>query len=109
MRPENRTGEGECYQVNTGVRAVFSNTSRSLVSLMVNGRPVEDQALYSLVLQGYHLKNAKAYLDLNPDELTCSGPVRVAATSAQTVLREWLLAHQNVDRKIEGRLVYNDE
>ena len=109
MRPENRTGEGECYQVNTGVRAVFSNTSRSLVSLAVNGRPVEDQALYSLVLQGYHLKNVKAYLDLNPDELTCSGPVRVAATSAQTVLREWLLAHQNVDRKIEGRLVYNDD
>ncbi len=109
MRPENRTGEGECYQVNTGVRAAYSNASRSLVTLTINGAPVEDEVTYSLILQGYHLKNVKSYLDLEPGDLICSGPSRVASTSAQTVLREWLLAHQNVDRKIEGRLVYNDD
>jgi len=108
MRPENRDGEGECYQVNAGVRARYSNTSRSLVSLELNGRPVEDEATYSLVLQGYHAKNAKPYLDLDPDQLTAAGPSRVVATSAQTVIKEWLAAHQNVDRKIEGRLVYEE-
>ena len=74
----------------------------------MNGRPVDDNATYTLLLQGYHAKNAKAYLDLTPEELTAAGPGKVAATSAQTVLREWLLAHQNVGSKIEGRLVYQD-
>jgi 5'-nucleotidase / UDP-sugar diphosphatase len=108
MRPENRDGEGECYQVNTGVRAVYSNAARSLVSLSVNGIPVDDEATYTLILQGYHAKNVRPYLDLAPEELTAAAPSRVAATSAQTVLKEWLLSNQNVDRKIEGRLVYED-
>ena len=37
MRPENRNGEGECYQVNAGVRAVYDEVSRQLVSLSVDG------------------------------------------------------------------------
>jgi len=108
MRPENRDCEGECYQVNAGVRARYSNGARSLVSLEVGGAPVEDEASYTLILQGYHAKNVKPYLDLDPDELTAVAPSRVAATSAQTVLKEWLMTHQNVDRRIEGRLVYED-
>ncbi len=108
MRPENRDGEGECYQVNSAVRAGYSNASAGLVSLAVNGIPVEDGRTYTLILQGYHAKNAKPYLDLAPEELTAAGPSKVAATSAQTVLREWLIAHQNVSRKVEGRLVYQD-
>jgi hypothetical protein len=94
--------------VNTGVRARYSNAARNLVSLEVNGAPVDDGAAYTLILQGYHAKNVKPYLDLAPEELTAGGPSKVAATSAQTVLKEWLLAHQNVDRKIEGRLVYEE-
>lgn len=108
MRPDNRDGEGECYQVNSRVAAVYSNASRALVSLTIAGVPVEDAATYSLILQGYHLKNVKAYLDLEPADLVSAGPSRIAASSVQTVLREWLLAHQNVDRKIEGRLAYQD-
>lgn len=108
MRPANRDGEGECYQVNSAVRAVYANTTPGLVSLSVNGVPVHDETTYTVILQGYHAKNAKQYLDLAPDELMAAGPARVAATSAQTVLREWLLAHQNVGSKIEGRLAYED-
>jgi 5'-nucleotidase/UDP-sugar diphosphatase len=90
------------------VRARYSNASHSLVSLEVNGAPVTDDATYTLILQGYHAKNCKPYLDLTIEDLTAAAPSRVAATSAQTVLKEWLIAHQNVDRKIEGRLVYAD-
>jgi 5'-nucleotidase/UDP-sugar diphosphatase len=106
MRPENRDGEGECYQVNAAVHAVYSDSRKQLVSLKLNGVPVDDSAVYGLVLQGYHAKNARAYLDLEPSDLTGRAPGRVVATSAQTVLREWLAAHQNDGRKVEGRLVY---
>jgi 5'-nucleotidase len=108
MRPENRDGEGECYQVNGAVRARYSNAERRLVSLELNGAPVDEAATYSIILQGYHAKNAKPYLDLDPEDLTTHGAGRVAATSAQTVLKEWLAAHQNDGRKVEGRLTYTD-
>jgi 5'-nucleotidase len=74
----------------------------------VNGAPVEDDTMYTVALQGYHAKNVKPYLGLDPEELTAGGPSRVVSTSAQTVLREWLAAHQNVRRKIEGRLLYDE-
>lgn len=106
MRPENRDGEGECYQVNSALRAVYSNPDRRLASLELKGVPVDDAGRYSMILQGYHAKNAKAYLDLDPADLSALGPSRVAATSAQTVLKEWLAAHQNESRKVEGRLTY---
>jgi 5'-nucleotidase/UDP-sugar diphosphatase len=108
MRPENRDGEGECYQVNASVQARYSNAARGLVSLEVHGEAVRDETSYTLVLQGYHAKNAKPYLDLDPEELTAIGPGYMVSTSAQTVLKEWLTAHQNIDRRIEGRLVYED-
>jgi hypothetical protein len=92
--------------VNSAVRAVYSSSNHELVSLEVNGTPVADEAVFRLVLQGYHAKNAKLYLDLEPEELTAHAPNRVLATSAQTVLKEWLAAHQNESRKVEGRLVY---
>jgi 5'-nucleotidase / UDP-sugar diphosphatase len=106
MRPENRDGEGECYQVNGAVRAVYSDSERRLVSLELKGAPVDDEAVYGLILQGYHAKNAKAYLDLDAVDLTERAPGKVVATSAQTVLKEWLAAHQNDVRKVQGRLVY---
>ena len=108
MRLENRDGEGECYQVNAAVRAVYSDSQRRLLSLDVNGAPVEDEATYSIILQGYHAKNAKAYLDLDAEELSALGPGRVAATSAQSVLKEWLSLHQNDNRRVEGRLAYRE-
>jgi 5'-nucleotidase/UDP-sugar diphosphatase len=108
MRLENRDGEGECYQVNSAVRAVYSNAAPGLASLSVNGVPVDDAATYTVLLQGYHAANSTAYLNLTPEELTAAGASTVVATSAQTVLREWLSGHQNVGRKLEGRLVYED-
>jgi 5'-nucleotidase len=106
MRPENRNGEGECYQVNSSIRAVYSDSSRELVSLEVNGAPVADETVFRLILQGYHAKNAGLYLNVEPEELTAIAPSRVLATSAQTVLKEWLGTHQNESRKVEGRLLY---
>ncbi len=108
MRPENRTGEGECYQVNAGVRAVYVNGDHHLESLAVGGRPVEDEVTYSLLLSGYHLSNCKAYLDVSAEEMLAVGPQKVFSTSMRDVLEEYFRNHQNEERKVEGRLVYRD-
>ncbi len=106
MRTENRDGEGECYQTNQGVEAVYNDKARRLVSLKIKGKPVGNKKNYTICLQGYHFKNAPAYLNLTHEELLSSGQEKMVATSAQQVLEEYLRNHQNLSRQIEGRLVY---
>ena len=106
MRPENRNSEGECYQVNGRVNAVYDDGKRRLVSLYVDEIPVSDEEFYTLCLQGYHVSNSDAYLNISNEELLQSGRSRVISTSAKEVLEEYLRTHQNIVRKVEGRLIY---
>ncbi|MBN1368771.1 MAG: 5'-nucleotidase C-terminal domain-containing protein, partial [Dehalococcoidaceae bacterium] len=106
MRPDNRNGEGECYQVNGSIRAVYSDAAGQLLSLACSGQPVEDDRLYSIGLTGYHIMNSQAYLSISPDELVKNGKAKVITTSIPEVLEEYLKNHQNAGSKVNGRLVY---
>ncbi|MBS7631298.1 bifunctional metallophosphatase/5'-nucleotidase [Candidatus Bathyarchaeota archaeon] len=106
MRTENRNSEGECYQVNNQIRAVYSDEQHELVYLSVNGEEVKDNEDYSLCLQGFHFNNSKSYLGISQEELLRSGKRRVVSTSTQGVLEEYLRNNQNINSKVEGRLVY---
>ena len=103
MRPGNRTGEGEYYQVNGSVRAAYDNDRAELVGLSIGGEPVRDESDYRVLLQRFHLENAHRGLGLSPEEL---GKSRVFSTSSRDLIEEWLRTHQNAVRRVEGRLVY---
>jgi len=106
MRPENRTGEGECYQTNAGVAAVYDSSKRTLRSLCVGGTPVEDGRSYTLALPGYHVRNAAAFLNVATEELAQLEPPKLVSTSVRDVLEEHFRNHQNLNARVEGRLVY---
>ena len=106
MRTENRTGRGECYQVNSGVQATYNNETRQLEHLTINHKPIQPEQHYTVGLQGYHARNSKAHLDVTMDELRQAGRRRVVATCVQDLVVEYLREHQNFKEKIEGRLVY---
>jgi 5'-nucleotidase/UDP-sugar diphosphatase len=106
MRPENRNSEGECYQVNGRVRALYDDGRRELASLAVDGAEVSDAGSYTVCLQGYHFNNSASYLDITQEELMAAGRWKVVSTSAQEVLEEYLRNHQNINSRIEGRLTY---
>ncbi len=106
MRTENRDGEGECYQVNSRVKAVYSDERHELVSLKIKGDEVSNTELYTICIQGFHFNNAASYLNITQEELLESGKMRVITTSAQEVLEEYLRNHQNIKSKVEGRMVY---
>jgi 5'-nucleotidase/UDP-sugar diphosphatase len=106
MRLENRDGEGECYQVNQKVKAVYDEKSKSLKSLSVDGKDVFNTQFYTICTQGYHFNQSKSYLNISNEELLESGHSKVVTTSAQEVLEEFLRNNQNITRKVEGRLVY---
>lgn len=106
MRRENRNGEGECYQVNSKIKAVFDDKKARLSDLSVDGKKVDDKKLYTICLQGFHFKNSQSYLNITNDELLESGSSKVVTTSAQEVLEEYFRNHQNTECGIEGRLTY---
>jgi 5'-nucleotidase len=106
MRLENRYGEGECYQVNSKVRAKYDDSLHKLISLKLDAEPVDYNRIYTICAQSYHINNSERNLDLTYDELTEDGMSRVVSTSAQEALEEYLRYSQNLSRKIEGRLNY---
>ena len=105
MRLENRNGEGECYQVNGRVRAIYDEAQRALLSLTFDNTEVADEQRFSVCLQAHHYKNAAAYLDISPTELQAVRS-KLVATGSTEVLEEWLRNHQNCGRSVEGRLAY---
>lgn len=106
MHPNNRTGEGECYQVNRGVKAVYDNFATALASLTIGGAPVEDERQYSVCLQDYHLTNAGRIFGVSREEMSTLAQPYVITTSIRDVFEEYLRGHQNLTATVEGRLVY---
>jgi len=106
MRPENRDGEGECYQVNQGVKAVYSDAAVELQELLIQEKSVQDGGQYTICLQGFHYTNSGPNLSLSNEELTAIHPPQVVATSARDVLEEYLRGNQNLRSEVEGRLTF---
>lgn len=106
MRSENRNGEGECYEVNEGIKAVYNDEQHQLTSLAIKEKPVADNQYYTICIQGFHFNNAEKYLGIKQEELLESGKNKVVSTSARQVLEEYLRSHQNMKKHVEGRLTY---
>ncbi|MBU0757681.1 MAG: bifunctional metallophosphatase/5'-nucleotidase [Nanoarchaeota archaeon] len=106
LRTENKDGEGECYQVNSTIRAVFDTENHKLESLTFNGKKVKDEDEFSVAFQGYHLKNCSSFFGITFDELNELGKRKVISTSCKEVLEEYLKNHQNMSAEVEGRLTY---
>ena len=102
-------GEGECYQINSRVKAIYSDVQSKLLSLTFNDMPIIEDQKYTITLQGYHFINSLANLNISHEELMAIGPPKVITTSAYQVLEEWLRHHQNITRKIEGRIVFENK
>lgn len=108
MRIENRDGEGECFQVNDKVAAVYSESQKSLKTLSIDNQPVIDDHFYTITLQSYHVANCDNNLNISIKELEEKDFAKVVTTSAFQVLEEWLRRNPNVKKKIENRLVYQN-
>jgi 5'-nucleotidase/UDP-sugar diphosphatase len=106
MRAQNRNGEGECFQVNSSIKAIYDDKQKRIIALTVCGTEVSDRKVYTVCLQGYHVKNSAANLNLANDELVEAEVPKLIATSAQDVLVEYIRTHLNTKKQVEGRMTY---
>ena len=108
MRIENRNGEGEFFQVNDAVEAIYSESKSKLIKLNILGKEVKNNIKYTITVQGYHAANSDKNLGISSSELTAFGPGSVVSTSDYDVIEEWLRTHPNVNEEVEGRLVFKN-
>jgi 5'-nucleotidase len=106
MNNENRVKDGEYYQVNRRVKAIYNETKNALESLTINNKDVQDEGEYTISLQGYHIDNCFKNLNITYEELTQLEQPKLITTSARDVVEEYLRNHQNISSNIEGRLTY---
>ena len=106
MRPENRIigGGGEYFQLNKGVKAVYTDAEMGLESLSINEQSVEEDHQYTIGVDEYRYQNSAIHLGITHQEL---GTPKVIATSGKDILEEYFSNHQNLNSYIEGRLIYN--
>ena len=107
MHPNNRTGEGECYQINKNIQAVYNEKSKKLVSLTFKCKKIDPDQYYSFGIAGYHFNACKDYLGFTKEELNSKGDLKVITTSMREAMEEYLRNHQNINCVVEGRLIFN--
>ena len=78
------------------------------MSLSLNEKETEDEKSYRLGIQGYHFQNLLFNLDISQDELQQISGKKKTATSSRNVIEEYFRSHQNLDAKVEGRLIFTN-
>jgi len=95
----------EFYQLSAGMRVVWDCNTHHFLDFSFRGLPVEDGKIYTIGLQHYHYSGFEEFFNIPLEEVTKNGKPKVISTSTRTVLDEYLSVHQNLDRKVSGRLV----
>ena len=104
LLPENRTNSSEHYQVNRGVEVVYDDGSRRVVSLKIQGEPVQPETLYKVGIPNYHFNSMEKFLGLKPEDVLANGKQTLLATSQTDLIEEYLMTHNNLKAKVEGRI-----
>ncbi|MCR4793189.1 MAG: bifunctional metallophosphatase/5'-nucleotidase [Lachnospiraceae bacterium] len=95
----------EFYQVSSALSIEYDMVTHSFLKFDYNGAPIEDDKVYTVGLQEYHLKNLKDSFDLELEEIEKNHKHRALATSCVDVLEEMLRSKQHLNSKVQGRLV----
>lgn len=90
------------------LRITYNRTSHEFESFDYKNELLDEQALYTVGVPSYHYSNLKDFLDIAPEECAENAAIRTLSTSTRDVIEEYLIAHSNLDRRVEGRMVFVD-
>lgn len=109
LREEAFHGEHtEFYQISHGIQIVWSRKEQRFSKLELDGKPLDENQLYSIALTKYHFMNVQDFLDLSLEEAKENAFPRVLATSCRDIIEEYMMVTQHLCREIEGRLIIEE-
>ena len=98
----------EWYQFSRGFCCEYDRPTRTILSLKMNGKEVQDQDLYTVIMERYHFLNVGDYLDLETEEIEKNGKPEEAATRTPNVLQEYFSRHDPLKLDGEPRLIIHE-
>ena len=98
----------EWYQFSRGFCCEYDRPTRTILSLKMNGKEVQDQDLYTVIMERYHFLNVGDYLDLKAEEIEKNGKPEEAATRTPNVLQEYFSRHEPLKLDGEPRLIIHE-
>jgi len=96
------------YQLSGNAHCVYDRPTHTVVSLRINGEEVQDDKLYTVIIEDFHYRNMDVFLDLNKEDVLRNGSPLKLATSAPNVLEEYFAAHPLVELDGEPRLIIHN-
>ncbi|MCR5040573.1 MAG: bifunctional metallophosphatase/5'-nucleotidase [Clostridia bacterium] len=94
----------EFYQLSEGLRVDYDRATHDFREFTFNGEELDPDRLYSVAMQHFHFTNINLGFGVTVGEVEKNGKARVVSTSCREIIEEYLSAHPNLDREVEGRL-----
>lgn len=101
----NGAGE-EAFQRSKGMHIVYDQHQDKIIKILFHGKALDPKKEYRLGLQQFQYDNALKNLGFDPQKLSSGKTPRVACTNCFDVLEEYFLTHQNIDSKLENRIMF---
>ena len=102
LEPE---AHSEFYQVSKGVRMVYDKAKHDFEEFSFNGEEIKDDDMFKIAVQDYHYKNFDEFFDVPLEEVLANKKQRMVITDDFSIFEELLSSMNNVDAKVEGRIV----
>jgi 5'-nucleotidase len=96
----------EFYQFSYGIKIVYDRERKDFVTLELDGNPIEDDKIYAIGLQEFHVANFSECFGFLIDEILENGKPRVLTTSIHDVLIEDLSEALTPNATVEGRIQF---
>ncbi|MCQ2539882.1 MAG: bifunctional metallophosphatase/5'-nucleotidase [Acetatifactor sp.] len=80
----------EFYQISEDWKVVVSRKMNAVISATYNGCEIEDDAVFSVGIQQYHMNNSMKVFGIAPEELLKIEEPKVLATSCCSACGEWM-------------------
>ena len=96
------------FQLSKGIKIVYDIPKNEILEITYNSKDIEDEAIFKVGIQKYQLNNFNKYFNISLNDIALTKP-RAIATSPRTIIEEYLMSHQNIDKKIDGRIILIEE
>ncbi len=95
----------EFYQVSKGMKMVYDQKSHEFEEFSLNGEEIVDDRIIRIAVQDYHFKNFTEFFSVPVEEVLANKKARMVITDDFSIFEELLSSMNNVDSKVEGRIV----
>lgn len=97
-------GLTEFYQYSRGFEIYFDYDNQELISMSLDGKPIDDEKCYSVGITSFHYQNLKEFLDVSVEEISKNKEPKVIATKSADVLEEYFSKKEFVKVAPDRRL-----